>query len=48
MELPSDKKVIGRKWEYKTKYKLNGAMNKHKSRIVTKGYATCVERRNRL
>eukprot|EP01018_Ginkgo_biloba_P019960 Gb_12163 [translate_table: standard] len=39
MELPLDKDVIRTKWIYKTKYKFDGSINKHKERLVSKGYA---------
>eukprot|EP01018_Ginkgo_biloba_P040293 Gb_29932 [translate_table: standard] len=39
MEFPLDKDVIGTKWIYKTKYKSDGSINKHKERLVAKGYA---------
>lgn len=39
VDLPPVKKAIGCKWMFKTKYKANGALDKHKSSIVAKGYA---------
>eukprot|EP01018_Ginkgo_biloba_P037095 Gb_16229 [translate_table: standard] len=39
MELPLDKDMIGTKWIYKTKYKFDGSIDKHKARLVSKGYA---------
>eukprot|EP01018_Ginkgo_biloba_P033837 Gb_09512 [translate_table: standard] len=39
MELPLDKDVIGTKWIYKTKYKSDGSIDKHKARLVAKEYA---------
>eukprot|EP01018_Ginkgo_biloba_P027112 Gb_06309 [translate_table: standard] len=39
MELSLDKDVIGTKWIYKTKYKSDGSIDKHKERLVSKGYA---------
>eukprot|EP01018_Ginkgo_biloba_P028233 Gb_34818 [translate_table: standard] len=39
MELPLDKDVIRTKWIYKTKYKYEGSIDKHKARLVVKGYA---------
>eukprot|EP01018_Ginkgo_biloba_P030050 Gb_09769 [translate_table: standard] len=39
MELPLDEDMIGTKWIYKTKYKSNGSIDKHKERLVAKGYA---------
>ena len=37
--LPKGKYVIGAKWGYKTKYKLDGTIDKCKARLVAKGYA---------
>lgn len=39
VDLPPGKKAIGCKWMFKTKYKVNGTLNKHKSQLVSKGYA---------
>eukprot|EP01018_Ginkgo_biloba_P000354 Gb_00282 [translate_table: standard] len=39
MELPLDKDVIRTKWIYKTKYKSDGSIDKHKERLVAEGYA---------
>ncbi|KAI5334005.1 hypothetical protein L3X38_024138 [Prunus dulcis] len=39
VDRPSDKPVIGVKWEYKTKLNLDGSIQKHKARLVVKGYA---------
>lgn len=36
---PQHKKVIGVKWVYKTKLNADGSINKHKARLVVKGYA---------
>lgn len=36
---PQHKKVIGVKWVYKTKYLRDGSLDKHKARLVVKGYA---------
>ena len=38
MERPSNKKVIGVKWVYRTKLNSDGSINKHKARLVVKGY----------
>lgn len=37
-ELPSEKKIVGVKWIYKTKYKPNGEVDKYKAKLVAKGY----------
>ncbi|KAI5348478.1 hypothetical protein L3X38_001365 [Prunus dulcis] len=39
MERPIDKPVIGVKWVFKTKLNLDGTVQKHKARLVDKGYA---------
>jgi hypothetical protein len=36
---PIGAKPIGCKWVYKNKYKADGSLDKHKVRLVTKGYA---------
>lgn len=36
---PKDKDVIGVKWVYKTKFNSDGSIQKHKARLVVKGYA---------
>ena len=33
------RKVISTKWEYKPKFCSNGSLEKHKARLVVKGYA---------
>nr|KYP40285.1 hypothetical protein KK1_038399 [Cajanus cajan] len=37
--LPLDAKSIGVKWIYKTKCNEDGKIEKHKARLVTKGYS---------
>lgn len=39
VDLPPSNRVIGCKWIFKTKYKIDGSIDKHKDRIVAKGYA---------
>ena len=39
VERPTDRKVIGVKWVFKTKLNADGSINKHKARLVVKGYA---------
>ncbi|KAK4394488.1 Retrovirus-related Pol polyprotein from transposon RE2 [Sesamum angolense] len=36
---PKDKEVIGVKWIYKTKLNADGSIQKHKTRLVAKGYS---------
>ncbi|PNX61228.1 putative LRR receptor-like protein kinase, partial [Trifolium pratense] len=36
---PAHKKVIGVKWVFRTKLNADGSINKHKARLVVKGYA---------
>ena len=38
-ELPENGKIIGVKWVYKTKFNENGEIDKHKARLVVKGYS---------
>ena len=38
-ELPLGTKKIGVKWVYKTKYNEYGQIDKHKARLVDKGYS---------
>ena len=38
-DLPEGKKCIGLNWIYKTKFKEDGSISKHKARIVSKGYS---------
>ncbi|CAL8152562.1 unnamed protein product [Prunus armeniaca] len=39
VDRPSDKPIISVKWVYKTKLNLDGSIQKHKARLVVKGYA---------
>lgn len=39
VDLPEEKKAIGVKWVFRTKYHSNGTIDKHKARFVVKGYA---------
>nr|CAD1823506.1 unnamed protein product [Ananas comosus var. bracteatus] len=41
VELPSNKEALGLKWVYKTKFRLDGSVQKLKARIVVKGYLQC-------
>lgn len=36
--LPPNRKAIGSKWIYKTKYKSDGSIDKYKARLVILGY----------
>jgi len=36
-ELPTGKKSIGCKWLFKTKYRSNGTIERHKARLVIQG-----------
>jgi hypothetical protein len=36
---PFETKPIGFKWVYKNKYKIDESLDKHKERLVVKGYA---------
>ncbi|KAK9111637.1 hypothetical protein Scep_019156 [Stephania cephalantha] len=38
VDLPNGKTVIGLKWVYKLKYKPDGLIQKHKARLVARGY----------
>ena len=39
VNLPEGKKAIGLKWVFRTKYHADGSIQKHKARLVTKGYS---------
>lgn len=39
VEKPQDRKIIGVKWIFRTKLNANGSINKHKAKLVVKGYA---------
>ena len=39
IDRPTNKKVIGFKWVFKTKLNPDGSICKHKARLVVKGYA---------
>lgn len=39
VDRPHDRKVIGVKWVFRTKLNPDGSVNKHKARLVVKGYA---------
>ncbi|CAH9095255.1 unnamed protein product [Cuscuta epithymum] len=39
VSLPKEKKAIGLKWVYRTKYNPDGSISRHKARLVVKGYA---------
>ncbi|KAF3634577.1 putative phospholipid-transporting ATPase 1-like [Capsicum annuum] len=39
VDQPEDRKVIGLKWVFRTKLNVDGLVNKHKAKLVVKGYA---------
>ena len=39
VDLPNDKSPIGLKWVFRTKFNTDGSVQKHKARLVVKGYA---------
>ena len=43
MQKPEDQEIIGLKWVYKIKYNEDGTIQKHKARLVTKGYSQLSE-----
>jgi hypothetical protein len=38
-ELPQDRKIVGCKWVFKNKFKVDGTMERYKERLVAKGYS---------
>ena len=38
VDLLKGNKVVGLKWVYKLKYKQDGSIQKHKARLVARGY----------
>eukprot|EP01018_Ginkgo_biloba_P008186 Gb_28461 [translate_table: standard] len=38
VELHAGKQAIGCRWVYRTKYKADGSIDKHKAKLVAKGY----------
>ncbi|WP_171480047.1 reverse transcriptase domain-containing protein, partial [Acinetobacter baumannii] len=38
VELPTNRKAIGSKWVYKTKYDADGHRERYKARLVAQGY----------
>ncbi|CAL2249531.1 unnamed protein product [Prunus armeniaca] len=39
VDRPKDKEIIGVKWVYKTKFNPDGSIQKHKARLIAKGYS---------
>lgn len=39
VDRPENRKIIGVKWVYRTKLNADGSVNKHKARLVVKGYS---------
>jgi len=39
VDRPKDRKIIGVKWVFRTKLNADGSINKHKAKLVVKGYA---------
>jgi hypothetical protein len=39
VDRPQNRKIIGVKWVYRTKLNADGSINKHKARLVVKGYS---------
>ena len=39
VDRPEQRKVIGTKWVWKTKYKADGSMEKYKARLVAQGFS---------
>ncbi|KAM2954379.1 hypothetical protein FF1_032665 [Malus domestica] len=38
VQLPSGKKAVGSRWIYKTKFKADGSIERHKARLVARGF----------
>ena len=38
VELPQGKKIVGCKWVFTVKYKVDGSLERYKARLVAKGY----------
>ena len=39
MNLPKEKKPIGLKWVFKTKFNIDGSIQNHKTQLIAKGYS---------
>ena len=37
--LPPNKRVVGCKWVFRIKYKVDGSIERYKARLVAKGYS---------
>ena len=40
---PQQRKIVLIKWIYKTKYKVDGSLDKHKARLVARGFTLCLD-----
>lgn len=38
VDLPPGKKIVGCKWVYRTKYRVDGSIERHKARLVVQGF----------